>query len=356
MISTSVRTMRPCGPSKALLCGRPCPRSAALFSPRRPTRRPAPGRVSAASSTPTPPENETHKKEMIGKIEESLRASGMDAAAAKTVLKKWQDDIGHDISTDALRKLLVGQSTKAIALVAFSTLLDAGAAYGAFNFGGFLGQATEQYGFGASVLQAVAYLGAGWYATGAVFDLFKLGAMTVAAINFNVNSAAFLAAVEDIAGAGTGLNVADKALEAVNSVKVLQSLTTMSDLLRQQSVAGSSSSGDMLADLGAFLTLNRAQTAFGFNAEKFGLTDAQAAEIAVVFGRYDLNDDGVLSLDEFKKLCVDFAPELNSDAEIAAAMAVVDSNKDGSIDFLEFAKFWQANMAPPAARAVDGAA
>ncbi len=58
----------------------------------------------------------------------------------------------------------------------------------------------------------------------------------------------------------------------------------------------------MLRDLGAYLTLEKAQRSFGFDAAKMGLTDAKALEIAVVFSKYDKNDDGVLSLDEFKRL------------------------------------------------------
>jgi len=49
----------------------------------------------------------------------------------------------------------------------------------------------------------------------------------------------------------------------------------------------------------------------------------------------------VISVDEFKKLCGNYAPQLSSDAEIKAALAVIDTNKDGSIQFQEFVRFWQ---------------
>jgi len=235
-------------------------------------------------------EEERKKEELVDKIEKSLRESGMDAKAAQEVLKNWQNNVGHTVSPDDLRKVLRGQSTKAIALVAISTLLDAGAAYGAFVAGGFLGLASEQYGVAAIIGQALAYLLAGYYVTGAAFDFFKLGAVIIAAINFNINSSAFLAAVEGIAGTGTGLNVADKVLEAVNSVKILQAINTMSDLLKEQSKTGNaSSSGDMLADLGAYLVLDKAERVYGFDATKFGLTEPEAAEIAVVFSQFDLS-------------------------------------------------------------------
>lgn len=127
----------------------------------------------------------------------------------------------------------------------------------------------------------------GYYVAGAAFDFFKLGAVIIAAINFNVNSASFLAALQDLAGnGGTGLNVADKAVEAVNSIKVLSALGTMSDMLKSDTKK-ENSSADMLTDLGAYLTLDKAQRQYGFEASDYGITDAEAAEIAVAFAKFD---------------------------------------------------------------------
>jgi Ca2+-binding EF-hand superfamily protein len=57
-----------------------------------------------------------------------------------------------------------------------------------------------------------------------------------------------------------------------------------------------------------------------------------------------LNDDGVINRDEFKKLCNEFSPEIQTDAEIDAAIALIDTNKDGTIDFNEFVRYWQGKM------------
>lgn len=68
-----------------------------------------------------------------------------------------------------------------------------------------------------------------------VFDLFTLGALIAASLQFQTDSAAFMAAVREIAGSsggGTGLNVVDKAAQARSTFKVLQALSNISNLLK----------------------------------------------------------------------------------------------------------------------------
>lgn len=48
----------------------------------------------------------------------------------------------------------------------------------------------------------------------------------------------------------------------------------------------------------------------------------------------------MISKDEFKKLCAEFSPEIQTDAEVDTALSVIDTNKDGSIDFNEFVRYW----------------
>jgi hypothetical protein len=298
----------------------------------------------AVQASNTNLEETKRKKELVDKIESSMKASGMTSDNAKQVLKLWQNEVGTKITPDELRRVLVGQSNRALTLVLISTVFDAGAAFGAFNFGNAVSLATEQYGTPAIIGSALLFLLAGYYATGAVFDLFKLGAVLVARQNFATNSGAFLEAVEDIAGGATGLAIADKAKQAVNSVKVLDALSKMADLLKTQANGTGNTSAaadsDMLSDLGAFLTLSRAQQSYGFDATEFGLTDEEAATIAIIFGRFDVDDDGVLSEDEFRKLCSQYAAELNTPEEVKAAFEQIDTNNDGSIQFTEFVKFW----------------
>lgn len=109
------------------------------------------------------------------KIKESLKQSGMDKAAAQKVIKQWREEVGHEVTPDQLRKVLVKQSTKALGFVVFSTVLDAASAYVAFSAGSYLSTATEQYGLLGAIFSTGAFLVAGWYAAGVVSDVFKLG-------------------------------------------------------------------------------------------------------------------------------------------------------------------------------------
>lgn len=277
------------------------------------------------------------------RIADELQKSGLTPEKAREIIKSWQDEVGHELSPEDLRKILVGQSQKALALVIFSTLLDAGAAYGAFAAGGFLGLASEDYGVAAIIGQAIAYLLAGYYVTGAVFDIFKIVTVTVASYQFNVNSAAFLHAVDSISK--SGLNIADKATEAVNSVKVAQAMKKIVELLRIEGEKTSpNESMDMLSDLGAYLTLAKAESMQDFDAAEFGLSEKEAGDIAAIFSRFDLNDDGVISRDEFKRLCAEYSPEIQSETEISAALSIIDTNKDGTIDLKEFVRWWQGKF------------
>ena len=88
------------------------------------------------------------------------------------------------------------------------------------------------------------------------------------------------------------------------------------------------------SDLGVYLTLERAQRLYGFDAQRYGLGDAEAAQIAAVFARYDANDDGYLSPDEFRRLCAENRGAAGgtadlSEAEVTAAFELLDTGGGG---------------------------
>lgn len=65
---------------------------------------------------------------------------------------------------------------------------------------------------------------------------------------------------------------------------------------------GKVDTADLFRDLSAYLTLERAEKQSGFQAAAYGLTDQQAADVAVVFNQYDTNQDGKLDVPEMQRL------------------------------------------------------
>lgn len=61
--------------------------------------------------------------------------------------------------------------------------------------------------------------------------------------------------------------------------------STSAPLLRAALQDSSAASDTFFADLGVYLTLERAQRLYGFQADRYGLDDAAAADIAAVFAR-----------------------------------------------------------------------
>ena len=142
------------------------------------------------------------------------------------------------------------------------------------------------------------------------------------------------------AGPKSGINAYDKAARAVDSVKVLLALNSISGVLkvgasplpfpqacapsqekrvlawldlvlkpkhrwhvclqkRQEGAGGEEM--DTLKSLTSFLTLSKAEDA-GFDATKYGLSQDEAGSIATIFSRYDSNDDMILDQSEVNRL------------------------------------------------------
>lgn len=76
----------------------------------------------------------------------------------------------------------------------------------------------------------------------------------------------------------------------------------LSSVVTQDLTSDGSLKGNSLANLSALLTLQRAEEVYGFQPDKFGLTEAEAADIAGVFARFDVNEDGQLEQSELRNL------------------------------------------------------
>ncbi|KAK9866246.1 hypothetical protein WJX84_002186 [Apatococcus fuscideae] len=285
------------------------------------------------------------KSKEDGKLVESMKKGGLDKATAQRILKVWEETGAS--SPEGLRKLLLGRSLRTVGTVALQLLLDAGASWGAYSTGNSLGQQADF--FGRVGIQYLAYFLGSYFAIGVVFDLFTLGVLGTSAFQYSTNSGAFLKAVQDVAGSGReggGLRIAEKAATAVNTAKVAGALNTITQMLKE-GMGSSSSDGtaeNTLSNLSAFLTLQKAEEK-GFKASDYGLDDAQAGQIAVIFAKYDLNDDMRLEKSELNSLFRAEGQQLD-DNEVKAAIKLLDKNNDGFIEFDEFVQWWQNKVEP----------
>ena len=190
------------------------------------------------------------------------------------------------------------------------TVIDAGAAYGAFSWGTLLASSPDPFP-GSGLLQALAYFLSGYFALSVLSDVFLFGGLSYAALAYGANAGAVLAAIQDVAGAeggATGVGALDRAASAARLAKVVAALNEIADLLKAQQAAGGNGadSGNggaagTLKALSAMLTLARAEER-GFDAAAYGLSREAAADLAAIFASYDRNDDFVLNPEELRGL------------------------------------------------------
>ncbi|GAB4818851.1 hypothetical protein N2152v2_005897 [Parachlorella kessleri] len=274
----------------------------------------------------------------IKEVQENLKQLGIDRSTARRVLQIWK--AAGATSPDSLRTLFYKRSLGKFFTLVIQLALDAGASAGAFYTGVALGQ-SKAFGAYTLAVEYLAYCLGMYLALSAALDLFGLGALALATARYSTNADAFLLAVQDLAGQdSSGLDVARK---AVSMVKVLQALQSILDMLQGQQ---GTNQEDFFRNLGAYLTMERAERVYKFSASEYNLTDAQAADIAATFCQFDTNDDGVLDLSEFRRLCGQAAPQLSSE-EVEAALNVLDTNSSGTIDFGEFVAWWVQKVQQP---------
>ncbi|KAL4428206.1 hypothetical protein ABPG75_002295 [Micractinium tetrahymenae] len=252
---------------------------------------------------------------------------GIDKSTAQRILSIWRK-AGAE-SPEGLRKLFLKRSFSRSQQIGLQLLVDAASGAGAFYAARTI--SPQELGDWALAAKSAMYFISSYLWIGASFEFFSLLALFYAAYRYSTNADAFLLAVQELAGGSSGLSLVDQAKQAVNIVKVLQALDQIRDLLK----GDRGEAETFFANLGVFLTLERAERLYGFEAARYGLDDAQAADIAAVFAQYDANDDGFISPSEFQQLCRENAANL-SEAEVQAAFDLLDIDKSGALDFGEW--------------------
>lgn len=267
------------------------------------------------------------------KMIEELQKAGLTPAKAKNVLKAWSELGAKD--PEKLKALLVERRLKTFQGLLLQTVLDVVACGGGF----YIGKASSESNIpGSIIFSLVGYFLACYYFLQAVFQVTALASISVAAKRYSTDTDVLLAAVRELAGPDQPKLFSSAAL-VVNTLKVIQTLEQIGEQLQDLGSDGSLK-GSSLANLSAYLTLQRAEEVYGFVPEKYGLTEAEAADIAGVFSRFDTNEDGQLEQSELRNLCAQLGTEI-SEAEAKEAVRILDETKSGYIQFADFVEWFQ---------------
>lgn len=291
-----------------------------------------------AAKAPEDGDKQAKFQDLVAKQLETLKEAGMTAQQARATLKTWAE-MGAK-NEQELRELLARRSRKTVGTLSLQLGLDVVCSVGAFVIGSNMGQVDFP---GIIALQLLAYFGGCWYLIQAVAEAGALGAIFVASRRYSTNSDAILAAVQQLAGPASGIGIVDTTKLAVNTLKVISVLEGISEDLKSLSGSGLLEPST-LRNLNAYLALQAAQEKFGFDPSKYGLTDAQASDIATVFSEFDQNDDGRLELSELRRLCDLVGKSLNEE-ELREAIKLLGSRDTQHVYFTDFAE-WYLGLRP----------
>jgi hypothetical protein len=356
------------------------------------------GAPRSPSSPPPPPPDEQQKRRGYDAMLAQLRATGLNQDKARRLLKAWAR--AGALEPEQLRRLLVKRSLAPARSLGLQGAVDLGAAAFGFYTGQTVGQAGEFPG--KLALQFACYFGATWYLTSGFAGLSALAQAVAAARRYASSADALLAAVSTLAGpegvaaaaregagpgpasgggaaAGVGALAAKVAL-AVNTSKVVAALDSVAQQLREMEAAAAAGGGapgpspsssssssssssaaaaaeegnaplrrPTLVSLAAFLTLQDAEERGGFRPADYGLTEAEATDIAAVFAMFDSNENFVLEEGELGDMLRRLGRELSlSEVQEAARLMAGGGGGDGGgaagagrgITFPQFVGWW----------------
>lgn len=239
----------------------------------------------------------------------------------------------------SLKRLVKERGTQQSINAAMQLAVDASAALVTW-YGGLQIATTQSLGSFSLAGEFLVYTLAMYLTINATLDVFSLITVGVMTRKYSNQATQILAAVQRTAGPESGLEVLDKARQAVVTVQVLQALDKLFDVLRRD-VDAESRAADFFRDLGAYIVIAQAESSSDFRIDSYKDTERkQIAEIAAEFALADKDDDGYIDAVEFRELGRKTGVDLSSE-EAEAAVAVLDTNKDGVVEFLEFVQWFK---------------
>ena len=268
----------------------------------------------------------------------ALESQGMTRAEAKKTLEDW-NAVGIN-TTEDLRKILVRRSVASVVGLSLRLGFDVVAALVAWNAGDAFNHGD---GIGNGILGVLSYGLALNYGLNAAFGVVLLAGIVASGNLFGADANALMKAVKDMAGEGEDIEVVAKAKQTANMIKVVQSLSKVSSLLSEKLEHQEASKLSSLERLSAYLTIQKAERDYGFDASKHDISNAEVLMLAADFARFDANDDGALELSEVQKMFDSVGAGDMTAVDAQAAIDLLDDRGSGLVEFDEFVQ-WYANL------------
>lgn len=196
------------------------------------------------ASNDTKDKSTESESKKFAKVMDELKKQGMTPGKARQLLKAWQQ-MGATNPAE-LRALLMERSKEPILQLLTQAGLDAAASVGAFYIGGLFGEMQDFPG--QIAIQFGSYFIGFYYFLNAIFESSALVGVLVSVQKYGSTSDEILAAVQQLAGPATGVSLVDKAAKAVNTIKVLQALDKIVQLLKVGAVCRCAAAASMVCD------------------------------------------------------------------------------------------------------------
>jgi len=195
------------------------------------------------------------------------------------------------------------------------------------------------------VVQFVTIVGGGSYLLDFLGELGVVANAVQSAILYGINAQAYLDLLEEIAPPG-GKPGAEQSAVAVLSgaerlkatraaVELSNKLAGLAEDLKELSAEGGGAgegAGGTLEALSALFLAGEV------DRSRFSFSEKEIARVAAVFSSFDQNRDGTLQAGEVQALAAKLGLSLNG-SELAQAVAVLDSDGNGTVEFSEFLEF-----------------
>lgn len=170
----------------------------------------------------------------------------------------------------------------------------------------------------------------------------RASSLQYASLAFDINARGFLEAVHRVSG-GVGIGLPHAAGRAAASIKAVQQLAKVHELLESRALQRAARSGSrtsLALHLSALADRGGAQ---GLSLAALSLAPEEAATLSRLFARHDADGDDKLTPPELRAAMEDLQPEPKqpvSDDASRAAFAILDADGDGKVSLDEFAAWY----------------